>query len=412
MASVNFYLEKRKGQDGRLRRFNIPVLLYFSYDGKRLQINTGERTDLEKWDFRNQKIVEEAPHSEQINACLASLGNKIMNIYREAMRMGIKPGNEYLRDRLKNRKTHIGFSFFEIYMKFIEENNEKWSIHTFRKIKTNYRHLRDFSEKSGYIIDLDRINENFYRKYIEYFREKEHSNTTIVRNLNILKWYLNWATRKGYNNNFYYRDFRFPWEHSYKSALTDQYLGWDELISLFRSEISEISLCKARDVFCFLCFTGLKHSQLRFLRISNDINNNISFLKPESQIIQFSGSAKYLQEILGRYNKPGSGKKFLPVISNVELNRRIKAAGKIAGIDQPVKIQICSGNEKLTRNVPKYKLLSTKVAGNTFIFHSLRLGLPLQYILRMTGLKTFYGINKFYNLSNTDVADKPEVIAG
>ena len=409
MASVNFYLEKRKGQDKRLKRFNVPVLLYFSYDGKRLQINTGEKTDFEKWDFRNQKIIGKVPHSEQINACLASLGDEIMNIYRDARRIGIKPGNEYLREKLKNRKIHTGFNFFDIYMKFIDENNAKWTIHTFRKIKTNYRHLRDFSEKSGYIIDLDRINENFYRKYIEYFREKEHTNTTIVRNLNILKWFLNWATSRGYNNNFYYRDFRFPWDHSYKTDLADQYLDWNELMSLYRSEISETSLCKARDVFCFLCLTGLKHSQLRFLSISSDINNNISLLKPENQLIQFSGSKKYIREILDRYNKPGSGKKVLPVISNVELNRRIKAAGRIAGINQPVKIQICNGNEKLTRNIPKYKLLSTKIAGNTFIFHSLRLALPLQYILSMTGLKTFYGINKFYNLPNSDSAKKLSV---
>jgi hypothetical protein len=132
-------------------------------------------------------------------------------------------------------------------------------------------------------------------------------------------------------------------------------------------------------------------------------------LKPENKLIKFSGSRKYIREVLDRYNKPGSGNKVLPVISNVELNKGIKAAGRIAGINQPVKIQICNGNEKLTRNIPKYKLLSTKVAGNTFIFHSLRLGLPLQYILSMTGLKTLYGINKFYNLSNNDAAKKLSV---
>jgi site-specific recombinase XerD len=394
MPSVNFYLEKRRDQYGRIKTRNVPVLMYFSYDGRRFQFNTGEKTDFEKWDFEMQKIREKVPFSEQINAYLNSLALGVMNLYREAKQTGIQPGNTYFRESLRNRKTHSGHKFFDAYIRFIEENNERWSIYTFRKIKTNYRHLRDFSENSGYQVDFDRINEDFYRKYADYFLKKGHSNSTILKNINILKWFLNWSTRKGYNRNMYYRDYRFPWEHSYKADPADLYLEWDELMALYHAELSEQLLSEVRDIFCFMCFTGLKHSQLRLLGMNIDIQNNINILQSENRKNPSVSFSKYIEEILNRYSRNIPGNKTFPDIRNAEMNRYIKDAGKIAGINRPVKIQIYKGLEKLAREVPKYKLFSTRVARNTFIYHSLRLDIPLQHILNMTGMKTLHGIRK------------------
>lgn len=401
MASVNFYLEKRRDLNKRIKKQNVPVLMYFSYDGKRLQMNTGEKTDFEKWDFKQQKIIDKVSQSEQINGNLTFLADEIMSIYRNAKQIGIEPGNKYFREKLKSRKIHSEQRFFDIYMNFIEEKNEKWSIHTFRKIKTNYRHLRDFSEKTGYIIDFERINKDFFIRYINYFREKEHTNSTIVRNINVLKWFMNWATRKGFNKNLNYRDFNFPWDHSFKTDPADQYLKWDELMHLYKTELAEPHLCKVRDVFCFMCFTGLKHSQLRL--------SGKNLFNPESYNIRSVPFNKYIREILERYYQTGSNRNGLPDIRNVNMNRYIKAAGRIAGLFQPVRIQILNGHEKLIRDIPKYKILSTRVARNTFIFHSIRLGLPLQYILRATGLKTLYGISRFNSIP--DRYAKPDILS-
>ncbi|KPK82774.1 MAG: hypothetical protein AMS27_14025 [Bacteroides sp. SM23_62_1] len=395
MASVKFYLEKRRDQNGRIKTRNVPVLLYFSYDGRRLQLNTGEKTDFENWDFESQKIRKEVSFSEQVNAYLGSLAGEIMDLYREARKAGIKPGNSYFREQLKKKRTHSGVDFFDAFMKFIEKKNENWSIYTFRKIKTNYRHLRDFADNSGYVIDFNRINEDFYRKYIDYFHHKGHTNATILKNLNVLKWFLNWSTQKGYNKNTCYREFRFPWDSSYKAEPADQYLEWDELMSLYRAEIEEKYLYEARDVFCFMCFTGLKHTQVRFLNMNHNSPNDINLLQFQGNGGLSLGFYQHAQEILGRYGENSTGHRNFPSISIVDMNKRIKAAGRVAGINRPVKIQIVKGHEKLVKEIPKYQLLSTKVARNTFIFHAFRAGLPLQSMMRLTGLKTLYSITKF-----------------
>jgi len=121
-------------------------LLYFSFDGKRLQINTGERIDFADWDFRAQRVLMSARGSKTMNRYLQSLADDLMEIYLEAKTIGLSPGIDYLRKQIKyNRRKH-NIGFFDVFMLFIDENHNRWSIYTFRKIRTTYHHLRKFAE--------------------------------------------------------------------------------------------------------------------------------------------------------------------------------------------------------------------------------------------------------------------------
>ena len=57
-SSINFYLEKRINKEtGKLiTEHVVPIILFFSFDGKRLQYYTGYRIDAVKWDTDNQKV--------------------------------------------------------------------------------------------------------------------------------------------------------------------------------------------------------------------------------------------------------------------------------------------------------------------------------------------------------------------
>ena len=101
MASIKLYIEKRRDEHGRIRTGNVPILLYFSFDAKRLQLNTGERVNAGDWDSEQQLVRPGTQGSKQLNRYLRSLGDEIMAIYREARAMGIQPGTNYLREKLK-----------------------------------------------------------------------------------------------------------------------------------------------------------------------------------------------------------------------------------------------------------------------------------------------------------------------
>ena len=90
----------------------------------------------------------------------------------------------------------------------------------------------------------------------------------------------------------------------------------------------------------------------------------------------------------------------LPEISHQNLNQYIKDACKEVGIDRPVERIESSGSRKVAKKVPKYELISSHVAGKTFITHSGQYGITPKTVAQITGktvqviLDCYYGTDE------------------
>lgn len=396
MASVRFYLEKRKDENGRTRTKQVPILLYFSFDGKRLQLNTGERINFSDWDFRAQRVLAPARGSQAMNRYLQSLADEVMGIYLEARTIGLNPGTDYLRKQIKYNRRKESIGFFDVFMLFIDENHQRWSIHTFRKIRTTYNHLRKFEETEQIEIEFSRIDRNFLEQYIRFFRIKySHSNNTISKNLDVLKWFLNWATTRGYNKSLLYKEFQLEWISKPRLKQSDLVLDWEELMRIWQFEPLSPQLTEVRDIFCFMCFSGLKLSRIYQLKSSNVYPG----------YIKLQGNGKFqsynlpLNEraygIISRYiYKEGPDGNCFPYYRHPDFNRYLKQLAKDAGINRFVNVSFYSGTEKGSRQVPKYEVFSSKVAINTFLFNGLKLGISAEVLSFLTERKTFASVDR------------------
>ncbi len=400
MASVRYYIEKRRDQQGRIRTQKVPILMYFSFDGKRLQLNTGERVNAGDWDEEKQVLKPGVPGSKQINRYLASLGEEVLSVYREARETGKKPGTHYMREQLKyqRRKDHIGF--FDVFMRFIDENHSRWSIYTFRKIRTTYNHLRRFSEAEQIDIEFNRIDRDFLDRYVRFFRIKyNHSNNTIVKNLNVLKWFLNWATERGYNKSVLYRDYELTWETGPRVRTADLVLDWEELMRISHYEPGSRSLKEVRDIFCFMCFSGIKLSRVYQLKQSNVLGDQVRMPGKGGMDYYHLPLNERASQILAEYrdrNYPGDA--CFPHYSNPYFNQLLKQLGKEAGVNHFISLEIHAGPERGIRQVPKYQILSSKIAVNTFLFNGLRLGVSAETLAFVTDSKTLAAIERFHPL--------------
>jgi len=396
VASAKFYLEKRKDENGRTRTKQVPILLYFSFDGKRLQINTGERIDFADWDFRAQRVLMSARGSKTMNRYLQSLADEVMEIYLEAKTIGLSPGIDYLRKQIKyNRRKH-NIGFFDVFMLFIDENHNRWSIYTFRKIRTTYHHLRKFAETEQIEIEFNRIDNTFLEQYIRFFRIKySHSNSTISKNLDVLKWFLNWATRRGYNKSLLYREFQLEWISKPRISQSDLVLDWEELMRICRFESLSKELMEVRDIFCFMCFSGIKLSWIYKLKSSNVYPGYIS-LQGNGKFQSFNLPLnERAYGIISQYiNEEGPNGNCFPHYSHPEFNRHLKQLGKNAGINKFVDVLLYSGTEKGLRQVPKHEILSSKIAVNTFLFNGLKLGISAEVLSFLTNKKTLASIDR------------------
>lgn len=88
-------------------------------------------------------------------------------------------------------------SVFDRLKEFINEQRiaSQWAYATLQVWKTFTNHLKAYSRR----ISFDDFNENGLNKFIHFLRVKQNlEEKTVQKQYNNLKWFLNWAIRKGY----------------------------------------------------------------------------------------------------------------------------------------------------------------------------------------------------------------------
>lgn len=186
-------------------------------------------------------------------------------------------------------------------------------------------------------------------------------NSTIGKKLDFLKWFLNWATEKGYNSLMDYKSFK-PKLKSTKNPVV--FLSEQEIKKLCEYQIPEGKkhLEKVRDVFVFCCYSSLRYSDVENLKKSDvkDSFIDVTTVKTADSIrIEFN---KVTQRILDKYKDvPIPGDKALPVISNQKMNAELKELCKLADISEPVRKTFYKGNERRDVTSPKHELVSTHI---------------------------------------------------
>ena len=407
--SSNFYLEKRKDKiTNELIIDNVPIILFFSYDGKRLQYFTGYRIDSSKWDDTKQEVKRNNFNKDNISATeinnhLEKIKSKVSDIYKECKALDQTLSIQYIRDELKNRMSDNvkSLSFFDVFDTFIntESQTKTWAPATITKFKTNLAHIKQFQEKKHYTIEFESINETFFNKYVTYQRETlGHRNTTISKSLKYLKWFLNWSTKRGYNKNLSFKDYDYKLKGTSRNSNVI-FLTWVELMELYNKKIPKKHLEHVRDVFCFCCFSGLRYSDVYNLKRSNIKDSTIEFTTIKTDETLIIDLNDYSRKILDKYKKvPFKNEKCLPVISNQKMNEYLKDLGEFAKLNELETIVYYKGAERIEKTYKKWELLSTHTGRRTFISNALFLNIPAEVVMAWTGHKDHKVMENYYKI--------------
>ena len=193
--NLNFYLEKRKDkQTGQVITKNVPIFMFFSFDGKRLQYFTGYRIDLSKWNSEDQRVKRNNINKDgitttEINDHLNDLANKVVEVFKESKILKGYPTVQHIRNEIKNRLGEHETqkkTFFGVLEEFIatESFAKSWSISTKKKFRSISNHLKAFQDSTRHRIDFEDIDDSFLNKYIAFERETlEHRNSYIAKNI-------------------------------------------------------------------------------------------------------------------------------------------------------------------------------------------------------------------------------------
>lgn len=411
--NIIFTLEKRR-KAGVIVAENVPIRMRVIYNCKRVEFTTGYRIDAVKWDAAKQRVKFGCTNklkqsASEINADLLRYYTEIQNTFKEFEVRNTMPTPEQLKEAFNRQHEDpevavevpesVSFKPLDVFPEFIKECGMQngWSDATYEKFAAVKSHLTKFDPD----LSFESLDESRLTQYVQFLEEREGlRNTSILKQIAYLKWFLRWCSKKGYCMNNAYEDFNPKLKSTPKKVI---FLTWEELSKLREYPIPATKqyLERVRDVFLFQCFTGLRYSDVFNLRRSDVKENHIEVTTvktADSLVIELNNCSR---AILDKYRHVAfEGNKVLPVVSNQKMNDYLKELSKLTGIDEPVRETYYKGNERIDLVTPKSELMSTHAGRRTFICNALSLGIPAQVVMKWTGHSDYKAMKPYIDIAD------------
>lgn len=411
-----------------------------TFNSQRLDLKTGcQLIDAKAWDDEAQLVKSgyKGPKGETalaINNELRNIKDQMDSTFKffEAIDQIPTPSQlqKKYEDRLngsvpqkpapepkKERKPKAP-DFFKTYDMFLKECGDKnaWTEATFEKMEAMRQDLLTFKKN----IKFSDLTEATLTEFVAYMRDSKVlktprkkkgdredydqedlvglKNSTIEKKLGYLRWFLNWATDRGYNTNLDYKKFRPTLKMTQRKVI---YLTKDEIARVRDLELSESQayLDPIRDIFLFCCFSGLRHSDVNNLRRSDVKGDHIEVTTVKTADSISIELNKVTRDILEKYkDTPFKDGKALPNYTNQAMNRDIKELCKLAGINEEIRVTSYKGNVRTDKIQPKWELVETHTGRRTFIVNALSMGITPNVVMKWTGHSDYKAMKPYIDI--------------
>ena len=427
---IRFYLKKsdlnKSGEcpiraDINIRGTRIQKLIGFTiseekWDGKREQVKKGCKNKDEK-DYRviNSRITDIRTHfttydltldDKPTTEALAREFIKVMN--KNAARVAAINNDDFPEEiekkvaEAENKgQKHKVKPAVEYMDEFIREESQlkEWSPETLRMMKSFKNHLLKFNKNAN----LDYYDRNGLNKFITYLRSdaglEENSAKKQYKNLT---WFLRWAIRKGYTKIEDVKVYEPTFKVVKKPVI---FLNIVDLKDMngndYQKTVSEAAgMTRARDLFCFCAFTGLRYSDVVEVK-RTDIHDGVLTITTQKthDRLPIVLHEKALA-ILKKYkNNKFPGGKALPFMTNQQMNRCLKDLCEICGFNTPYTITYYKDGVRHDDVYPKYELIGTHAGRKTFICFALSNGVAPDVVMKFTGHSDYKSMKPYIDIT-------------
>ena len=440
-----------------------------TYLSMRLEFSTGYHIDALRWDQNAERAIgpnREGQSADEINGGIMRLARNIrdaarmfeemekvptLNQFRETFEKiraeeqqhiadgkatveVVKPASENQDTRLSKQdnivskqkinknyesksKTDIkkSLGFFEVFHEFERSNSRlhDWTESTFKKYKTlrnNLIDMRDYKRNAGlkfFDFTFDYFDEYGLQDFIDFLRDnKNYMNSSVTKNLSLIKVIIRWAYRRGFHNNNKFETFKPKMKTTQKKVV---FLTKAELDQIENADLPEtkLYLYRVRDVFLFQCYSGLRYSDVANLKrcdVHDDFFEITTVKTCDSLRIELNKHSKAILDKYKMYDFPKG--KALPVISNQRMNEYVHELCKEAKIDEPVRQTYYKGNERIDVVRPKHELVGTHTGRRTFICNALGMGIPPQVVMKWTGHSGYKAMSPYIDVADNMKAEQ------
>ena len=345
-------------------------------------LSTGLKCDIQAWDAGKQEMKEAYPGSLQFNSWLQVLSETANRTWERLSTPGVTPGKKQFRALFNELKPTYNAGFFEVFYLFMEEGVDRWATATFRKVKTIYNHLREFEAWSGGQLSFEGMDAGFPLEFSRFYREKGNGPNTTVKAINIVVWFMNWAKENGYHSGEVHRRFCRLLDKADPVPNRPVYLKWEEIQALGNVSTESRKEERVVDLFCLMCFTGLRYAELTRLK-KEDLSDGHILVRGNGGRIRMLPVTSKAVEIVGKYaDRYYRDNLAFPPMHLITFNKHIRILARRAGLGRMIPV----GNG-VEERVPLYDRISAAAAVNSFIANALELGISYEVITTITGVR-------------------------
>ena len=343
--NVLFYVKKTK----KNRAGEVPIYLRITVNGQRAEMSTRKSIKPNLWDSKGQRIKGKSEKVRLLNNYIDEIENKLNRIYNIAIQEKQRVSANYLKTALsgKDRECKMFIPVFEEYNKLIDrEKGRKYAPKTIARYEHAMVHIKNFLKIEYNLndIELDKLDLKFMRRFDIYLQTicNYHANT-VTKYLKILKTVILSAVSFGYLDRNPFQGY----STAYKEG-TRQFLTSEEISNIEKTVMPNERLERVRDVFIWICNTGISYSDLLQLtkeNISKGIDGKswLTYHRIKTKVRASIPLLPSAQSILDKYrNAPDcvAEGKILPTISNQKFNTYMKEVATICKIDKPCSAHI------------------------------------------------------------------------
>ena len=370
---VLFFLKKAK----LLKNGEASVCMRITVNGARVETNIRKSIDPALWNQAKERAKGKSRKSCDLNAYIEEARIKLHGIFNELESEGIPIHARLLQEKFFGQdkepeavRTIIGT---------MQEHNDQcrelvgkdYALITIRRYESCKRYLAELiKQKYGKEdLPLTEVNGELVRAFEFYLKtEKECQQNTVIRYMKCLKKITNLALANEWITKDPFIGIKF-----HEKEVIREFLTMDELLTIYKKELSLERITVVRDVFIFAAFTGLAFIDVQQLvpeHIVEDQNGNLWIRKPRQKTKNMCNIPllDIPMAILRKYaTHPTCQKKnvLLPVPCNQKMNSYLK---EIA--------DLCMINKTLTTHTARHSYATSVCLAN---------GVSIENVAKMLG---------------------------
>jgi len=321
MAVSKIYIDpKKKKKNGEA---TIYILVHIDY--KSVKFNTGVSCMPDDFDLKNSRIKGNSKKVKDDNLIVETCLSRLNEVFVRYRLQNINLTPELLKNEWKNPTRRIDFHSF--FNEALEERKGDITVGTYRSNKSFGKKLKTFRPKLAFT----EINADFIDSFARWLKASPQNNSinTIHLAMRRFRTYLYIAVKKGIITRNPFTEIKLKKVSTDRVSLTQEELT--VLWNLYNKHELSKSLHSVLRHFLFMCFTGIRISDLKAITHDNVISKMLVFtvkktINTKQGFLRIPLCSQALKLII---DEPEHPIKLFDVISDQKMNDYIKNICKL-----------------------------------------------------------------------------------